>query len=148
MPASAVRLLRVIAGDEGQSAADLLCRFIDRRDEAAFSLLMHRHAPMVWGVCRRILPTNQDAEDASQVTFLVLVEKARAVPRETVGNWLYGVARRAALLTRRALARRGERTGEMDEPDRWKRWTRRRRNSIAVARNSRRRTPMEPDGRI
>jgi RNA polymerase sigma factor (sigma-70 family) len=113
MPASAVRVLRAIAGDEGQSDGDLLGRFIDRRDEAAFTLLVRRHAPMVWGVCRRALPTAQDAEDAFQSTFLVLVEKARAVPREAVGNWLYGVARRAALLARRTLSRRRERPGEM-----------------------------------
>jgi RNA polymerase sigma factor (sigma-70 family) len=114
MPASAIRLLRVIA-DDGQTDAALLGRFIDCRDEIAFSMLVRRHAPMVWGVCRRVLPTDQDAEDAFQATFLVLVEKVRAVPREAVGNWLYGVARRAALLSRRTIVRRRERTGEMGE---------------------------------
>src|SRR3954464_9254656 len=114
MPVNAVRFLRVIAGDE-TTDADLLGRFIDRHDEAAFALLVRRHGAMVYGVCRRLLPTDQDAEDAFQATFLVLAEKARtAAPRE-VGNWLYGVARRAALLARRAIARRRERTGHVPE---------------------------------
>ena len=71
-------------------------------------MLVRRHGPMVYGVCRRVLP-DQDAEDAFQATFLVLFEKAREIlPREAVGNWLYGVARRAALLARRTIARRRE----------------------------------------
>ncbi len=108
------RLLREIETET--TDADLLGRFIDRRDEAAFAALVRRHGPMVYGVCRRILPTTQDAEDAFQATFLVLVEKAREIiPRGAVGNWLYGVARRAALLARRAIARRRERAGEMPE---------------------------------
>ena len=112
----AVRYFRGIAGDDGQTDADLLGRFIDRRDEAAFALLVRRHGAMVYGVCRRVLRTDQDAEDAFQATFLVLVEKARTVvPREAVGNWLYGVARRAAMLARRTIIRRRERVGTMSD---------------------------------
>jgi hypothetical protein len=96
MPVSAARVLRIFA-DEGQTDAELLARFVNRRDEAAFALLVRRHGAMVYGVCRRLLPEH-DAEDAFQATFLVLAQKARsAAPRE-VANWLYGVARRAALL--------------------------------------------------
>ena len=114
MLASAARVLRGIAGEE-QTDAELLGRFVDRRDEAAFALLVRRHGAMVYGVCRRVLP-EPDAEDAFQATFLVLAQKARtAAPRE-VANWLYGVARRAALLSRRSIVRRRERTGEV--PDR------------------------------
>jgi DNA-directed RNA polymerase specialized sigma24 family protein len=108
LPAATSRYLcSVGTGDTGPSDADLLGRFIDRRDEAAFALLVCRHGDMVYGVSRRLLPTEQDAEDAFQVAFLVLAEKARTVsPREAVGNWLYGVARRAALIARRSIARR------------------------------------------
>ena len=78
--------------------AELLERFIARHDEAAFKALVLRHGPMVWGVCRRVLRNPHDAEDAFQVTFLVLAQKAGSVrPRERVGNWLYGVDYRAAL---------------------------------------------------
>jgi RNA polymerase sigma factor (sigma-70 family) len=85
---------------------ELLGGFIDRCDEAALAALIERHGPMVWGVCRRLL-SHHDAEDAFQATFLVLVRKAvSVVPREMVGNWLYGVAHQAALQARRTAARR------------------------------------------
>jgi RNA polymerase sigma factor (sigma-70 family) len=83
----------------------LLTRFVDNRDDAAFAALVRRHGPMVWGVCQRIAGRDS-AEDAFQATFLILVRKAGAVKaREAVGNWLYGVASHAALKARTASAR-------------------------------------------
>jgi RNA polymerase sigma factor (sigma-70 family) len=85
---------------------ELLRCFIERRDEAALAALVRRHGPMVWGVCRRLLG-HHDAEDALQATFIVLVRKAASiVPREMVGNWLYGVAHQTALQARRSAVRR------------------------------------------
>jgi RNA polymerase sigma factor (sigma-70 family) len=97
-------LLRDSAGlTDGQ----LLTRFIERRDEAGFDALVQRHGPMVWGVCRRMLPNPQDAEDAFQATFLVLVRKAASVvPRDMVANWLYGVAYTTAHRAKVANAKR------------------------------------------
>jgi RNA polymerase sigma-70 factor (ECF subfamily) len=87
--------------------SQLLEGFIARRDQAAFEALLSRHGPMVLGVCRRILMDEHDAEDAFQATFLVLVRKASSiVPRELVGNWLYGVAYRTASKARAAAAKR------------------------------------------
>ena len=81
----------------GLSDGQLLDRFVDRREEAVFEALVGRHGPMVWGVCRRVLRDHHDAEDAFQATFLVLARKAASVvPREKVGNWLYGVAYQTA----------------------------------------------------
>jgi RNA polymerase sigma factor (sigma-70 family) len=106
---------------------ELLGRFLERHDEAALAALVRRHGPMVWGVCRRLL-SYHDAEDAFQATFLVLVKKAASVvPREMVGNWLYGVAHQAALQARRAAARRRTREvqvavmpdAEAVQQDRW-----------------------------
>jgi RNA polymerase sigma factor (sigma-70 family) len=75
---------------------------------------------MVWGVCRRMLPSQQDAEDAFQATFLVLVRKASSVvPREMVANWLYGVAHQTALKARTTTAKRRAREKQvtaMPEP--------------------------------
>src|SRR5262249_35828649 len=85
----------------------LLECFLARRDEAAFETLVQRHGPMVLSVCQRLLRHAQDAEDAFQATFLVLIRKAASVlPRQSVGNWLYGVAYRTALEARTATARR------------------------------------------
>jgi RNA polymerase sigma factor (sigma-70 family) len=86
--------------------AVLLGRFIERHDEAAFAVVVNRHGPMVWGLCRRLLHQH-DAEDAFQATFLVLARKAASIrSKEMVGNWLYGVAYQTALQARRTTARR------------------------------------------
>ena len=89
------------AGDvtDGQ----LLERFLAAREEAAFEVLLRRHGPMVLGVCRRVLSNVHDAEDAFQAAFVVLIRKGPSLlPRQTLGNWLYGVAYHTALKARAA----------------------------------------------
>lgn len=89
------------------SDAELLKRFVTSRDEAAFATLMARHGPMVFAVCRRLLRKAQDAEDAFQATFLILVRKAASIDkRELLSNWLYGVAIRVASRARVMAAKR------------------------------------------
>jgi RNA polymerase sigma-70 factor (ECF subfamily) len=95
---------------DGPTDARLLESFLTRHDEAAFEALLRRHGPMVLGVCRRLLRHDQDAEDAFQATFLVLVRRAGSLrSRELLGNWLYGVAYRTALKARAMGAKRQER---------------------------------------
>ena len=78
--------------------------------EAAFRVLIHRHGPMVLGVCRRVLGDEHAAEDAFQTTFLVLVKKAGGLrDRNLLTNWLYGVALRVAKKERVKAARRQSR---------------------------------------
>src|SRR5262245_33465844 len=93
--------------DDALTDRQLLQRFLTEHKEEAFETLLCRHGPMVLGVCRRVLPTIEDAEDAFQATFLVLVRKAAALAgQESVGNWLYGVAYRTAQKARGVAARR------------------------------------------
>ena len=84
-----------VASSEAEAAdGDLVRRFADTHDEAAFAELVRRHGPMVLATCRRVLhPDIHTADDAFQATFLVLATKAAAVsPPERVGAWLHGVA--------------------------------------------------------
>jgi RNA polymerase sigma factor (sigma-70 family) len=87
--------------------AQLLERFAVQRDEAAFEALLHRHGPLVFSVCRRLLVDAHDAEDAFQATFLVLTRKAGGIGQGSLlGNWLYGVACKVAARARKQVLRR------------------------------------------
>jgi RNA polymerase sigma factor (sigma-70 family) len=94
-------------GEADLTDAQLLERFIENRDEAAFSALVARHGSMVMGVCLRVTRNHQDAEDAFQATFLVLARKAASISsRDLLANWLYGVAHNTALKARASSVKR------------------------------------------
>ena len=100
------------------SDAELLHRFARARDQEAFAALVRRHGPMVFGVCRRVLRDPNDAEEAFQVTFLVLVRKAGGLRQpDRLANWLYGVANRVARKARVSAARRGRHEQAAAGPD-------------------------------
>jgi RNA polymerase sigma factor (sigma-70 family) len=97
-----------LLSDDGElTDGQLLQRFLDQRDEAAFELLLRRHGPLILSVCRRMLGNDADADDAFQAVFVVLVRKAAAFrTRRTIGDWLYGVAYHTALKARAASVKR------------------------------------------
>ncbi len=94
------------------SDSSLLEQIVHKQDEeaqAAFTVLVERHGPMVLGVCRHALCHSHDADDAFQATFMVLARKASSVRKaESVASWLHGVALRVAKRAKSEVARRAE----------------------------------------
>lgn len=122
-PSGALREIRTLFSDGmlgGLTDGQLLERFVNRSDssaaEEAFAVLLERHGPMVWGVCRRLLTDQDAAADAFQATFLVLVRRAPTVRvADSLGPWLYGVTRRVAARARAdSLRRRSRETGGVE----------------------------------
>ncbi len=89
-----------VTGGKRLTDRELLVQFSEG-EQAAFATIVKRHTGLVFGVCRRVLPVVQDAEDACQATFLVLARKAKTGRwQSSIANWLYTTARRIASKTR------------------------------------------------
>jgi hypothetical protein len=93
-------------GDGGWSPADeeLLRRYRDARDEAAFTAMVQRHRPMVLRACQRLAGNFHDAEDAAEAVFLVLAGRPEFIRRSLAGG-LHGLAWAAVSELRRARRR-------------------------------------------
>lgn len=102
--------LRLLVTDPRAAACsdrELLGHFLAGKDETAFEAIVRRHGPMVFDVCRALLPNAADAEDAFQATFLILTRKAASIRNTTsLASWLHGVAYRTACQARTHFARR------------------------------------------
>src|SRR4051812_22971636 len=89
---------------------ELLDRFLNDRQEAAFEAIVQRHGPLLLGLCRRWVADEHLAEEVLQATFLVLVRKAHTLrKRESLAGWLHGIAHniaRRARLSEMARVRR------------------------------------------
>lgn len=104
---------RFIAWMRPESDESLLQRYIARRDEAAFSLLVKRYAGLVCSICAKELPRTVDVEDACQATFLILAQRAHAIQKQdALRSWLHGVAIRVSKAIRRRQARLAKRERE------------------------------------
>jgi RNA polymerase sigma factor (sigma-70 family) len=95
--------------------------------ELSFQLLVERHGPMVLRVCQQMLNDPNDADDAFQATFLVLLRQAHRIRnRASAASWLHGVAARIAARAkvdasrRRRIERRGARQ-TVDPKSDWER---------------------------
>jgi RNA polymerase sigma factor (sigma-70 family) len=84
--------------------ADLLREYLGSRSESAFAGLVERYGPMVYRTCLRILHNHQEAEDASQASFLVLAQQPPAANSQ-VSNWLHSVARHTSISAMRSRNR-------------------------------------------
>jgi RNA polymerase sigma factor (sigma-70 family) len=77
-----------------------------------------RHGRLVYNVCRNILRSQHDAEDAFQGTFLILARQAEAIREEkALAGWLYRVAYRVAMKARKAEERRQRREELVSRPE-------------------------------
>ncbi len=121
-----LRVIRQVALDQGvrdASDRDLLQRFSEQGDAAAFHALLRRHGPMVFDVCRGVLGNEANADDAFQATFLILARKAASIRKAaSLGSWLHSVAYRTALQARGQEATRKKSEAhaparQMSEPD-------------------------------
>ncbi|AWM35782.1 ECF RNA polymerase sigma factor SigE [Gemmata obscuriglobus] len=89
---------------------ELLRRYAESRDEAAFAELVRRNGPLVLRACRNVLHNPADADDAFQSTFIRLARHATGRTRAaSVAGWLHTVAVRSAGKIRRSAARRQKR---------------------------------------
>ncbi len=88
--------------------------------ELAFAVLLKQHGPMVLRTCTAILRDRHEAEDAAQATFLVLASKASSLwVRDSLGPWLFSVARRVASCARSTALRRRAHEQEAARPAEW-----------------------------
>ncbi len=95
-PGTLNRLVAATAPDLSEDDLQLLRAYLADRNADAFAELIHRHGPMVFAVCLRVLGHAQDAEDAFQAAFVVLARKAGSIRGANLAGWLYGVAVRTA----------------------------------------------------
>jgi RNA polymerase sigma factor (sigma-70 family) len=104
-----------VGGLPERTDRELLAEYRASRSHEAFARLARRHGGMVFRTCRRLLPTIQDAEDATQAVFLLLAQKPEKAADDLPG-WLHVVARNTALMVLRSgksRALRERRAAEM-----------------------------------
>ncbi|HTB84478.1 MAG TPA: sigma-70 family RNA polymerase sigma factor [Candidatus Sulfotelmatobacter sp.] len=92
---------------------DLVREFARNHSEAAFSELVRRHLNLVYSVARRCTGTDSDAQDVTQVVFVILARKAAGLNARTVlAGWLYETTRNTAARLQRTNVRRHVREQE------------------------------------
>jgi RNA polymerase sigma factor (sigma-70 family) len=95
-------LRKLVTPNSDQSSdAELLTRYLNTRDQAAFAALVRRYSPLVWGACRRRINDAHLAEDAFQTTFLALARHAATIRQPSaIGAWLHRAAVRCTAAIR------------------------------------------------
>jgi RNA polymerase sigma factor (sigma-70 family) len=83
----------------------LLLRFTDHGDEAAFRRLVERHAPMVRGVALRCTGDGAVSDEVAQSVFFLLARRADTLSAEYLAGWLHRTAFLTACNARRKSLR-------------------------------------------
>jgi RNA polymerase sigma factor (sigma-70 family) len=82
-----------------------------------FETQVTRHGPVVWRVCRAVLSTSADAEDAWSETFLAALRAYPDLPATAnVQAWLVTIAHRKAVDVVRARSRAAVPVASLPEP--------------------------------
>jgi len=92
---------------------DLLREYTEQGSEKAFSDLVERYLPLVYGTAFRIVRDAHTAQDVAQSVFLQLARKAWTVREgRALPGWLYRCTQRAAFMAIRSEQRRTRRETE------------------------------------
>jgi RNA polymerase sigma factor (sigma-70 family) len=96
-----------------QTDSLLLKAYVDRRLEAAFNELVHRHVDLVYSAAIRMVRDPHLAEDVTQSAFIALARQAsELLERGTLAGWLHRTAQNIAAQTVRTIERRRAREQE------------------------------------
>jgi RNA polymerase sigma factor (sigma-70 family) len=91
----------------------LLREYVDRGSEDAFATLVARHINKVYSVALRHTGNSHQAEEITQVVFVILARKANRLGKRVIlEGWLYQTARLTALASVRSQVRRAHREQE------------------------------------
>lgn len=94
----------------------LLARFVQSSDRDSFEQLMRRYQHEIYSYLRRYLGDDDMAEDAFQMTFVRVFQRAEQFdPARRFRPWLYGIATHLAIDLKRHAKRR--RFVSLDVPD-------------------------------
>ncbi|MCI0540297.1 MAG: TIGR03435 family protein [Verrucomicrobiales bacterium] len=86
---------------------DLAREFARSNSESAFAVLVQRHINLVYSVALRYVGHTHDAEEVTQVVFIILAKKAGSLREGTIlTGWLYETTRFTAAKFMRTKARR------------------------------------------
>jgi uncharacterized protein (TIGR03435 family) len=89
------------------SDRELIEAFVREESENAFRCLVERHARWMFAAAYRQLRDRQLAEDATQAAFIILLQKAHAMPSNTkISTWLFSVLQFTVKNLRRSRRRR------------------------------------------
>lgn len=93
-----------------------LILLLQQGDESAFETILRLYEKKVYTLCRRMCPSDEDAQEAAQDAFLSLWRSAKSFRGDaSLSTWLYRLATNACIDLLRRNKRGGERVSLDDE---------------------------------